>query len=199
MNIEENIGRKGVEVNIYQPVTLIKPENLYLNNYIIISEYAYINAGLGTYVGNHIHISTHSSISGGGWCILEDFSGLSAGVRLITGSALFDGGGLANPTLPEKYQSVKKSYVIVKRHATLATNVIVHPGVIIEEGTVVASGSVVTKNTEPWSIYMGVPAKKVKSRRKEDIFRLEKDLYAEQNLIPTDYSELINKVINKNS
>jgi len=35
-----------------------------------------------------------------------------------------------------------------------------------------ASGSVVTKDTEPWSIYMGTPAKKVKDRSSDKIIDL---------------------------
>ena len=38
------------------------------------------------------------------------------------------------------------------------------PGVIIKRGTIVAAGAVITKDTEPNSIYGGVPAKKIKDR-----------------------------------
>ena len=62
---EFNIKEIGENVRIYQPVALISPENLVLKNHIIISEFAYVAAGLGTWIGNHIHIAAHSSISGG--------------------------------------------------------------------------------------------------------------------------------------
>jgi len=188
----KNIGK---EVNIFQPVAIMKPEMIWLNNNIIISEFAYINGGLGLYIGNHVHIATHTSISGGGYCVMEDFSGISAGVRLITGSAMFNGEGLTSPTLPQKYQAVKRSYVIIKKHAILATNVIVHPGIIIAEGTIVASGSVVTKDTEPWAIYMGIPAKKIKDRDRSKIIEWEKQVYEEQLLIPSDFSTIIHEIL----
>lgn len=37
-------------------------------------------------------------------------------------------------------------------------------GVNVAAGTIVAAGSVVTHDTEPYSIYAGVPAKKIKNR-----------------------------------
>jgi galactoside O-acetyltransferase len=184
----------GIGVDVYEPIAVMKPEAIWLSNHIIISEFAYINGGSGTYIGNHVHIAAHTSISGGGYCVMEDFTGISAGVRLITGSASFNGEGLTSPTLPVKFQAVKRSYVIIEKHATLATNVVVHPGVTIGEGTIVSSGSVVTKDTEPWSIYMGIPAKKVRDRDKSKILEHERLVYIEQNLEPSDFKEIIRKI-----
>lgn len=186
----------GGNVQIYEPVTFIRPEMISLSNYIIISEFAYINGGLGTYIGNHIHIAAQSCISGGGYFIMEDFSAIAAGAKVITGSALFNGEGLTNPTLPKEFQNVVRSYVILKKHSILATNSVVHPGVIIGEGAVVGSGSVVTKDVEPWSIYMGSPAKKVKDRESKHILTAEKELYNLQNLEPTNFELLISKITN---
>ena len=47
------------------------------------------------------------------------------------------------------------------------------PGSILEEGTSIGAMSLVQSNTEPWSIYVGSPAKKLKSRSK-DLLKLEK-------------------------
>lgn len=41
---------------------------------------------------------------------------------------------------------------------------IVLGGVSIADGTIISAGSIVTKDTEPYSIYAGVPAKKIKDR-----------------------------------
>lgn len=48
---------------------------------------------------------------------------------------------------------------------------IVMSGVNIADGTIIAAGSVVTHNTEPYSIYAGVPARKIRDRfdNKEDL------------------------------
>jgi len=188
-------AQKGINVDIYQPVSFIKPETIHLGNNIIISEFAYINGGLGTFIGNHVHIAAQSCISGGGYCIIEDFAGISAGTKLITGSAQFNGEGLTSPTVPFKYQAVKRSYVIIRKHAVLATNVVVHPGVTIGEGAVVASGSVVTRDIEPWAMYLGIPAKKIKNRDRIKILELESMVNREQNLTPSDFTSIIKRIM----
>ncbi|MCF8296740.1 MAG: acyltransferase [Saprospiraceae bacterium] len=177
----------GNNVQIYKPVTIIKPDRMVLKNNILISEYAYLSGGSGLFIGNYIHISSHSIISGGGYCILEDFVGLSAGVRIITGSEDISGKALTNPTIPNKYRSYYRSYVICKKHSFLATGVIVHPGVTIGEGAVIGSGSVVTKDIDPWGIYMGIPAKRIKDRKKETIIKLEDKLLFETMIEPSDF------------
>jgi galactoside O-acetyltransferase len=41
------------------------------------------------------------------------------------------------------------------------------PGTRIEDGCSIGAMSLVTKSTEPFSIYFGIPAKKLKERKKE--------------------------------
>jgi len=46
------------------------------------------------------------------------------------------------------------------------------PGLHLAEGTSVGAMTMVTKSTEPWSIHFGIPAKKIKDR-KRDLLELE--------------------------
>ena len=194
MNHKRNAMKKysfreaGENITIYEPVTFIGTENMVLRSNIIISEYAYIAAGLGLHIGSFIHIAAHSSISGGGICILEDFVGICAGARLITGSEDVMGEGIASPTVSDDIRSYYRSYVHCRRHSFVSTNAVIQPGVTIGEGAVVGSGSVVTKDLEPWGIYIGSPAKRVKDRPKERIMELEKKAYAERNIVISDVS-----------
>ena len=55
------------------------------------------------------------------------------------------------------------------------------PGVSIAEGVVVGANSVVTKDlTEPWSIYLGSPCKKIRDRVKPSR-KIEKKLFTMEN------------------
>lgn len=38
-------------------------------------------------------------------------------------------------------------------------------GVTIADGTIVGMGALVTKDTEPYGVYVGIPARKIKSRK----------------------------------
>ena len=114
---------------------------------------------------------------------MEDFSGLSAGCRIVTGSDDFTGGGLTNPTVPLEYTNVKKSFVRIKRHAIIGTNVTILPGVTIGEGAAVGAGCIVRKDLEPWSIYAGQDCRRIKSRPADLILQLEKKLFAENGFL----------------
>jgi maltose O-acetyltransferase len=72
----------------------------------------------------------------------------------------------ANPGIPMISQGVKD---VQKTHIEddvwLGLRVIVMPGVRIRTGCIIAAGGVVTKDTEPYGIYGGVPAKLIKKRK----------------------------------
>ena len=51
-------------------------------------------------------------------------------------------------------------------YSWLCSRCVILPGVKIAEGTVVASGAVVAKDTEPYSVVGGIPAKKIGERDK---------------------------------
>lgn len=81
------------------------------------------------------------------------------------------------------YKKVGTPIIFSGRDAARQTNIgrdcwigahsIIMCGVKIGEGSIVAAGSVVTREIEPYSIYGGVPAKKIKDRfdSKEDVIR----------------------------
>lgn len=181
----------GKDVEIFDPVTFIGRSNIVIKERVRISEFVLISAGLGTFIGNFVHVANHASIIGGGVCILEDFVGICAGVRIITGTDDTSGNGIPSPMVPGEYRSFYRSHVVCKKHSFIGTNVIIHPGVTIGEGTVVASGSVVTKDLEPWSIYMGTPAKKVKERNRDIIEKMELEIYGRYNILPSDFDNII--------
>jgi len=54
--------------------------------------------------------------------------------------------------------------VVIEDDCWLATNVSINKGVYLRKGTIVASGAVVTRSTEEYSIYGGIPAKKIGER-----------------------------------
>ncbi len=184
----------GEGVEIFEPVAILRPERITLRNHIIISEFCYLAGGLGVHIGNFVHLAAHSSISGGGCFIIEDFSGLSAGARVITGTDDFLGQGIPAPAIPaainHKYRKVTRSLVHLKRHSLLGTNVVVFPGVTIGEGAVVGAGSVVTRDLEPWGVYLGAPARRVKDRPPTRVVSLGERVYEETGVVPEDLGDI---------
>jgi galactoside O-acetyltransferase len=181
----------GHPITLYPHCVFIASERIHLGSHVVVSEFTCIHGGRGTVIGSFVHVASHSSIAGGGACILEDFVGLSTGVRLITGSELVRGEGLTNPTIPAAFRAVRRSFVHLGRHAFLATNVIVHPGVTIGEGAVIGSGSIVTRDVEPWTINLGTPARPVGTRDARKIKVLEARLYEALGVAPLDPSPFL--------
>ena len=59
-----------------------------------------------------------------------------------------------------------KQPVIIENRAWICSDSTILPGVHIGEGAVVASRACVTKDCEPFTVYGGVPAKKIKDRNR---------------------------------
>lgn len=184
----EGFKEVGKEVEIFEPISLIDKSKFTIKNRVRLSEFSLISGGNGIYIGNFVHVANHVSIVGGGICVIEDFVGICAGARIITGSDDIIGNGIPSPMVPPNYRSFYRSHVVCKKHSFIGTNVVIHPGVTIGEGTVVASGSVVTKDLEPWGIYMGVPAVRVKERKREIILDMENKIYRDSDYEPSNFN-----------
>ena len=100
---------------------------------------------------------------------MDDFSGLSSGVRIFTGSEDFQEWGFGNPTIDEKYRNTKRSPVHIGKFCVIGANSVILPGVTVGEGATVGACSVVTKNLEPWGIYVG--NRKIGERNRESILK----------------------------
>ena len=168
---------------IYELAKIINRDSLSLGLYSQIDDYVFFNAGQESVLGRFVHIASFTSVIGGGKFFIGDFSGLSAGCRIITGSDDFSGGALTNPTVPMEYTNIKKSTVKIGKHAILGTNAVVFPGVEIGEGAAVGAGCIVRKSLEPWTVYIGSDCRPIKKRNCEKILELEHKLLKELDLL----------------
>jgi galactoside O-acetyltransferase len=98
---------------------------------------------------------------------MQDFSGLSQGARIYSCSDDYSGNSLTNPTVPGEYLNLKIAPVIIGRHVIIGSGSVVLPGCSIQEGSSVGALSLVTKSLESWGVYLGIPAKRIKSRSKK--------------------------------
>jgi len=61
-------------------------------------------------------------------------------------------------------QGVTEKDIIVGNDVWIGYGVQIMSGVTIADGCVIAAGAIVTKNTDPYSVYAGIPARKIKMR-----------------------------------
>lgn len=124
-------------------------------------------------IGRNVHVAVFCNIAGGSEGVtLEDFAGLAYGCHVFSQSDDYTGKTLTNPTVPAIYKRETKKAVHIGRHCIVGTNSLIFPGVNLGDGCSVGAMSMVTKSTEEWSVYSGIPAKKLKDR-KRDLLALE--------------------------
>ena len=56
--------------------------------------------------------------------------------------------------------------ITIGAHAWICARATVQPGLRVGEGAVLALGAVATRDLEPWTVYAGVPARRIKERRR---------------------------------
>lgn len=180
----------GRNVRIYPGAKIIGAEWISIGDDVIIDDFVFIQAAAPSHIGNRVHIASFASISGGGVFCLEDFSGLSSGVRILTGSEDFMGGGLTNPTIPPELRAVARSRTVLRAHAIVGANSVVLPGVTIGAGAAVGALSLVRKSLEPWTVYAGNPLRAIGSRPSQRILELEQALYQRYGRPQREYRDL---------
>lgn len=158
---------RGRNVLIHPRTTLLNVENIALGDNVRIDLDVVILAGGPVRIGSYVHIGAQSYLAGGAGIEMEDFSGLSQGVKLYSTSDDYSGRHLTNPTVPEARLGVRRAPVRLGRHVIIGAGAVVLPGVTLGEGSAVGALSLVRRDVEAWTIQAGVPARKVATRSRE--------------------------------
>ncbi len=125
---------KGVLIHSHFEIR--HPWNISIGKGTVIGDYAYLDGRKGIEIGDNVNISSHASI----WTMQHDVND------------------------PYFRCNNKIGKVIIKNRVWISSNTTILPNTKIDEGAVIAAGGVVNKNCEKYSIYGGVPAKKISQR-----------------------------------
>lgn len=61
----------------------------------------------------------------------------------------------------------KEDRIIIEDEVWIGANVVILPGVKVGKCSIIGAGAIVNKDIEPYSIYAGIPAKKIRDLEKE--------------------------------
>lgn len=167
-------------VKTFEFTKIIGLENIEFGKNIIIDDFVLVYAKNKMIIGNNVHIASFTSITGGEEFIMEDFSGISQGCRILTGTEDFKDWGFGNPTINEKYRNTTRKAISISKFCLVGANSVVLPGTTIGEGAVVGAGSVISKDLEPWGIYIG--NRRVGERNKDEVLK-NYQRYLEENVV----------------
>ena len=151
-------------------------ETAEVGNHVAIDKGFYCTTKL--LVGDYVHIAPYVIVIGGNTASLtmKHFSGMAAGCRVICASDNYSSGMMMNPQVPAKYRDVINEPVVFEPFSCTGVNSVIMPGVTLSEGSVIGANSLVTKTTEPWTVYVGSPARPIKIRKKEKIIESAREL-----------------------
>lgn len=129
----------GDNNNVFGKINIVDSHNLVIGNNCSFNHGTYINAGNGIIIGDDVTISAQVSI-------------VSTGIDYES-------------WVNGKKEHVSDGMIKIGNHVWIGSNAVILPKVSIDaEYVVIAAGSVVTKNIrDSYSIYAGIPAKKIKS------------------------------------
>jgi len=176
-NMENNNFKSiGEDVFISEQSLIKRPHLCEIGSHNAIDNGVTISTQL--IMGDYIHIAPFVVVIGGekSKLILEDFTFIASGTKVVCGSEDYTGGGLIGPTIPEEYRKINYNTVKFEKFAGCGVNCSIMPGVTLAEGSILGANSLLTKDTEPWTIYIGSPARPVKLRDKDVILQYAKEL-----------------------
>ena len=128
----------GKNVIIMHHAWFKMPQNITIGDDVRIHNMTYIDASGGIEIGSHI--------------------GITAGCQIYSQNH-----GISRDEL-YYYQPYKLGKVVIEDDCWIGAGSTITAGVTVRRGTIVGAGSVITKDTEPYSIVGGVPAKKIGER-----------------------------------
>ena len=171
----------GRNVLISRKASIYNPSKISIGDHARIDDFCILSAGEGGItIGKYVHIACYCCLQGNACIMLHDFSGLSSRVAIYSSTDDFSGETMPHPTIPEKFRKVFSKPVVLNKHVLIGTGSTILPGVNLGEGVAVGAMSLVDKNCDSFCIYIGIPAKKLKER-KRNLLRLEKELLTEEN------------------
>lgn len=128
----------GESVFIAQNVEILGANELEIGSGVSIHRFCYINASGGIRIGNEVSIA-HAS-------------------TLIASNHTW-----GNPDLPIRRNPLSSAPITIHDDVWIGCGVRILAGVEVGSRTVIAAGAVVNRNLEPYGVYGGIPAKRIKS------------------------------------
>jgi galactoside O-acetyltransferase len=173
LGLLKHCGRGAI---IGKTVRIRYPELVSIGEGSIIDDFTYISTALE--IADRTHISAGCKLIGGRSATVRmgELSTLAPNVVLSAGSDDYVG-GLATPLVPA---DLKGNYEVgtidIGRHCIVGAGTVVLPNVVLGEGSAVGALSLVKADLEPWSLYAGIPARRLKDRDREGILALDAEL-----------------------
>jgi galactoside O-acetyltransferase len=172
----KSIGRN---VRISTDARVYGPGNISIGNDVRIDDFVILAAVNGWItIGNYAFIGRNSHLSGALGIEMHDFSSMAANTVIYSASDDYSGDYLTAQAIPQKYTNKIGGPVIIGRHVIIGSTCTIIGPCEIGEGCSIGAMTLVHKDLPPWGIYIGIPAKRFKERKKR-LLALEEEFLKE--------------------
>lgn len=155
----------GKKVLISKKASFYGAEYIAMGNNVRIDDFCILSGNIT--LGNNIHIGAYCGLFGDAGIELMDYSGMSSKSIIYSAIDDFSGQAMIGPCVEEDKRKLKKGKVILEKYTQLGAASIVFPQVTMKEGSVTGAMTLVLKSLEEWGIYVGVPAIRIKERKRD--------------------------------
>lgn len=170
---ELGLKKYGKNVLISKKASFYGIQNISIGNNVRIDDFCLLTGDIT--IGNYVHISAYSALYGSFGIIINDFCGVSPHSILLSATDDFSGDYMISPIVSSKYTNIMGGKIILEKFVQIGTHSTVMPNVTCKEGSVCGAYTFINNDLATWTIYAGVPAKKLKNRNK-NIIRLSKKI-----------------------
>jgi galactoside O-acetyltransferase len=158
----------GKNVSLSDRASFYNCAAISIGDNVRIDDFCVLSAGAGGIkVGNNVHIAVFSSLMGAGAISLADFCNISSRVAIYSSTDDYSGATMTNPTIPPEYTGVEHADVWLGKHVIIGTGSVILPGARLEEGVAVGALSLIKGSCPAFGVYAGVPAKRLKERKRD--------------------------------
>ena len=169
----KKLGYCAEDASMGSPRLVVGYENIYMSE----------NTGIGA---NATILTPHAKF------IIKKNSGCAAGLFVATGNHERRVGRFYRTITEDEKSPGLDRDIIIEEDCWIGGNVALLSGVTVKRGTTVGNGSVLTRDTVPYSIWAGVPARFIKFYWTIDqIIAHEIELYPENERLTREYLESI--------
>ncbi len=164
---KEELGKIGFkkigdEVLISRNACIYGASNMTIGSHVRIDDFCILSGNIT--IGNYVHISAYTALYGKGGIEIGNYCGCSPRSTIFSQTDDFSGEFMIGPMIPEEFTNIETGKVILEDYSQLGANTVVLPGVTLKEGAVTGSMSLVNSSLDEWTINIGIPCKKLKSR-----------------------------------
>lgn len=163
---------KEIRINLYESFRMTKGKKGLALRYIFIKSIAnkcgdnvsihpgvYIFSAESLSLGNNVSIHPMCYIDSSGGIAIQDDVSIAHGVTILSTRHIYDDVNIAI-----KDQGIIYEPTIISNDVWIGAKATVLSGVAINSGAIIGANSVVTKDLKEKAIYVGIPAKLLKSR-----------------------------------